>query len=84
MEYKGFQIYSTPFPVLRELLGHITEWHPAGTIDYRRRDLSLVEFTRFRLPSMTFDEPEIAERFGMELDRLRREPFSIPFRRNRR
>ena len=70
MEYKGFQIYSTPFPVLRELLGHITEWHPTGTIDYRRWDQSLVEITRFRLPSMTFDEREIAEHFGLELGRL--------------
>ena len=70
MEYRAFQIYSTPTPVLRELLGHITEWHPAGTIDYRRRDQSLVEITRFRLPSMTFDEREIAEHFGLELGRL--------------
>ena len=70
MEYRSFQIYSSPVPILRELLGHITQWHPAGTIDYRRRDQSLVELTRFRVPSMTFDEWEIAEHFGLELGRL--------------
>ena len=70
MEHRGLQIYSTPVPVLRELLGHIAEWQPAGTIDYRRRDQSVVELTRFRLPSMTFDEREIAEHFGLELGRL--------------
>lgn len=32
MEYRAFQIYSTPVPMLRELLGNITQWHPAGTI----------------------------------------------------
>ena len=53
MEHRAFQIYSTPVPVLRELLGRISEWHLAGSIDYRRRDRSLVELTRFRLPSIS-------------------------------
>lgn len=70
MEYRGFQIYSSPAPVLRELLGHITAWHPAGTVDYRRRDRSLVELTRFRLPSFELDDKDVAERFGLELGRL--------------
>jgi hypothetical protein len=70
MEHKGFQIYSTPVPVLQELLGHITKWQPAGTIDYRRRDQTLVELTRFRLPSFELKDKDVAEWFGLELGRL--------------
>ena len=70
MDYRGFTIYSRPIPVLRELLGHITEWYPAGTIDYTRRDRSVVELTRFRLPSFEVGDKDVAERFGLELGRL--------------
>ena len=70
MDYRGFTIYSTPAPVLRELLGRISEWHPSGTIDYRRRDRSLVELTRFRLPCLELDDKDLAEHFGFELGRL--------------
>ena len=56
--------------MLRELLGHITEWHPVGTIDYRRRNQSLVKLTRFRLPSFELDDKDVAEWFGFELGPL--------------
>lgn len=69
-EHRGFQIYSGAEPVLETLLGRISRWCPRGTIDYARPDHSIVELTRFRLPCMTFDDTEIAERFGLELGRL--------------
>ena len=70
MNYRSFQIYSAPAPALRELLGHIAVWYPAGTIDYARADRSLLELTRFRLPCLEVGDKELAEGFGLELGRL--------------
>jgi hypothetical protein len=67
VEYRSFQIYSTPAPVLRELLGHISAWYLAGSIDYRRRDRSLVELARFRLRCLELDDQDVAEAFGLEV-----------------
>lgn len=68
--YRTFKIYSGTEPVLETLLGRISQWCPKGSIDYSPPDHSLVELTRFRFPAMTFDEPEIAECFGLEIGRL--------------
>lgn len=70
VEYRSFQIYSMPAPVLRELLGHISAWYLAGSIDYRRRDRSLVELARFRLRCLELDDQDVAEAFGLEVGRL--------------
>jgi len=70
VKYRSFQIYSTPAPVLRELVGHISAWYLAGSIDYRRRDRSLVELARFRLRCLELDDQDIAEAFGLEVGRL--------------
>jgi hypothetical protein len=34
--YRGFNISGGAEPVLQELLGHITQWSPTGSIDYVR------------------------------------------------
>ena len=52
------------------LLGRVSRWCPTGNIDYVRPAGSLVELTRFQLRSMTFDEQETAELFGLEIARL--------------
>jgi hypothetical protein len=69
-QYRGFNLYGSAEPVLERLLGRITQWSPTGSIDYSRRNGSLVELTRFRLPSMTIDDEAVAKRFGLELARL--------------
>jgi hypothetical protein len=69
-QHRGFQIYGKAEPVIETLLGKITQWFPTGSIDFSRPTGSLVELTRFRLPSMRFDDEELAERVGIELGRL--------------
>jgi hypothetical protein len=68
--YRGFNICGGAEPVLEALLGHITHWSPTGSIDYVRPKGSLVELTRFRLPSMTVNDKVVAAWFGLELARL--------------
>ena len=68
--YRTFHINGDIEPMSETLMGHITAWHAKGSIDFRRRDRSVVELARFRLPQMRFDEQEIALRFGLELARL--------------
>ena len=65
--YYGFEIYSRAEPAPTTLLGRVTQWYATATIDYLRRNASLVQLTRVRLPGTTFDEPEIAEAFGLGL-----------------
>ena len=65
--YYGFEIYSRAEPVSGTLLGLVTQWYPAASIDYIRRDGSLVELNRVRLTSMTFADQETAEWFGLGL-----------------
>jgi hypothetical protein len=48
----------------------VTQWYPTGSIDYLRRDHSLVELTRFRFKAMNFDEKVIAEWFGLRIARI--------------
>jgi hypothetical protein len=55
---------------MEALLGRVTQWYPTGSIDYLRRDHSLVELTRFRFTAMTFDEKVIAEWFGLGIARI--------------
>jgi hypothetical protein len=69
-EHRTFSIYSTAAPILDQLMGHISRWYPAGSIDYRRRDRSVVELTRFHIKSLDFDDEGVAEVFGLELGRL--------------
>jgi hypothetical protein len=69
-QYRGFNLYTGAVPVLETLLGRISQWSPTGSIDYVRRVGSLVELTRFRLASMTFNDKKIAEWFGLEIARL--------------
>lgn len=69
-QYRGFNLYSKAEPVHETLLGHITQWSPGWTIDYTRRNNSVVELARFRHPGMTIDDAPTAERFGLELARL--------------
>jgi len=35
-EHRTFSIYSTAVPIVEQLLGHVSRWYPAGSIDYRR------------------------------------------------
>ena len=49
------------------LLGQVTQWYATATIDYVRRNGSLVQPTRVRLPGTTFQDGEIAEAFGLGL-----------------
>jgi hypothetical protein len=69
-EYRSFLIYSRESPVETTLLACITEWCPSGAIDYRRRDRSLVELTRFRVPAFPLNDEATAECFGLEIARL--------------
>ena len=69
-EYRTFLIYGSASPVRKTLLGCITEWFPRGAIDYRRRDRSLVELTRFRVPAFPLNDEATAECFGLEIARL--------------
>jgi hypothetical protein len=69
-EHRTFSIYSTAAPIIEQLMGHVSRWYPAGSIDYRRRDRSLVELTRFHIKSLDFDDAAVAELFGLELGRL--------------
>ena len=68
--YRTFHINGGVEPIQETLLGRITAWHAKGSIEFRRRDHSVVELTRFRLPQMKFVEQEVARRFGLELARL--------------
>ena len=43
---------------------------PRGAIDYRRRDRSLMELTRFRVPAFPLDDEATAECFGLETPAL--------------
>jgi hypothetical protein len=65
--YRTFHINGDVEPISETLLGQITAWYAKGSIEFRRRDRSIVELTRFRLAQMKFDEQEIAMRFGLEL-----------------
>lgn len=65
--YYGFEIYSRAEPAPTTLLGRLTQWYAAATIDYVRRNGSLVQLTRLRVAGITFDESEIAEAFGLGL-----------------
>lgn len=65
--YYGFEIYSRAEPAPGMLLGRVEQWYPAASIDYIRRDGSLVELNRVRLASITFDDQETAECFGLGL-----------------
>ena len=65
--YYGFEIYSRAEPAPGPLLGHVTEWYATATIDYVRRNGSLVQLTRVRLPGTTFQDEEVAEGFGRGL-----------------
>jgi hypothetical protein len=69
-EYRSFSINGGASPIETTLLGCITEWCPRGAIDYRRRDRSLVELTRFRVPVFPLDDEATAECFGLEIARL--------------
>jgi hypothetical protein len=69
-EHRTFSIYSTAMPITDQLMGHISRWYPAGSIDYRRRDHSVLELTRFQIKSLDFDDKPIAELFSLELGRL--------------
>jgi hypothetical protein len=63
----GFEIYSRAEPAPGMLLGRVAQWYAIATIEYVRRNGSLVQLTRPRLPGITFDELEIAEAFGLGL-----------------
>jgi hypothetical protein len=65
--YYGFEIYSRAEPAPGMLLGRVTQWYATATIDYVRRNGSLVQLTRVRLPGTGFDDEEIAEAFGLGL-----------------
>jgi len=69
-EYRSFSINGGASPIETTLLGSITEWCPRGAIDYRRRNCSLVELTRFRVPAFPLADEATAERFGLEIARL--------------
>jgi hypothetical protein len=68
--YRGFNICGGAEPVFETLSGHITQWSPTGSIDYVRPRGSVVELTRFRLSSITFNDKTVAEWFGLEIARL--------------
>jgi hypothetical protein len=69
-EHRTFSIYSIAAPLTDQLMGQISRWYPAGSIDYRRRDRSVVELTRFQIKSLNFDGEAVVELFGLELGRL--------------
>ena len=69
-QHRAFWICGGAEAVMKNLIGSAPEWYPTGSIDYARRNLSMVELTRFRLRSMTFEAREDAEFFGLELARL--------------
>jgi hypothetical protein len=69
-EYRSLCIYGSASPVETTLLACITEWCPSGAIHYRRRDRSLVELTRFRVPAFPLNDEATAECFGLEIARL--------------
>jgi hypothetical protein len=68
--YRTFHISGGGEPLPETLLGRISDWYATGSIDYQRRDRSVVELMRFRLACMRFDYEEVAEWFGLELARL--------------
>jgi hypothetical protein len=70
VQQRDFRVHGEAEPVVETLLGRISQWSPKGSIDYYRPRGSLVELTRFQLPSMKLKEKELAERFGVELGRL--------------
>ena len=69
-EYRSFCITGGASPIEATLLGQITEWCPEGSIDYRRRDRSVVELTRFRVSTFPLDDQPTVECFGLEVARL--------------
>jgi hypothetical protein len=68
--YRTFHVNGGVQPNPETLLGRTTSWYATGSIEFRRRDHSVTELTRFRLPGMTFEEEEVAARFGLELARM--------------
>src|SRR5919108_4193862 len=50
-EHRTFSIYSIGAPITGQLMAQISRWYPAVSIDYRRRDHSLVELTRYYIKS---------------------------------
>jgi hypothetical protein len=69
-QHRDFLLYGSSASLSDTLLGRITKWYPTGSIDYKRRSNAVVELTRIQLRSMTFDDQETAEIFGLELARL--------------
>lgn len=69
-QHRGFWIHGGAEAVMKSLIGNPTGWYPKGSIDYVRSNRSMVELRRFQLRSMTFDDKEAAEIFGLELARL--------------
>lgn len=69
-QHRGFWIYGGAEAVMQSLIGNPSGWCPTGSIDYVRSNRSMVELGWFQLRSMTFDEREDAEIFGLELARL--------------
>ena len=64
--YKGYFIdgearYSHPFDPL---------WYPGGSVLKPGRLGSVIEVTRFEMPSFTMSMEELAEWFGLELSKL--------------
>jgi hypothetical protein len=70
LQHRDFRIYGEAEPVVETLLGRISQWFPKGSIDYTRPRGSLVELTRFQLPSMKLNEKELAQWFALEFGRL--------------
>ena len=69
-EHRGFSIYSRAGDIVEHLLGSASGWYPAGSIGYTRRDRSVVELARFRLPSFALEDERAADLFGFELGRI--------------
>jgi hypothetical protein len=68
--YRGFYLCGDAEPQRDTLMGQIKQWMPNGSIDYIRRNNSVVELTRFRFPIMTFDDRATAKWFGLEIARI--------------
>jgi len=59
--FRGFYLTGNSEPRSDSLLGRVTQWLPTGTIDYIRRDNSVVELMRFRLSAKSFADKGAAE-----------------------
>jgi hypothetical protein len=68
--YRGFHLCGYAEPQSDTLMGQINQWMPSGSIDYIRRNNSVVELTRFRFTAMTFDNEVVARWFGLEIARI--------------